>query len=113
METKLDKWLKMSSSIKLKSHYKDGILKITNHKGQISEYELRRGQIEAIEYVNENFLEGLLFVAPTAYGKTLPIVHYIIKVVKSGLKVIYCAPLKALTFEVTENLKLLGLRVFL
>lgn len=88
----------------------EDVLKIINTKGT-HEYKLRKGQLESIKQINDHFLENFLFVAPTAYGKTLVAIHYIIKVLNAGLKVIYVAPLKALTNEIVIKLGNLGINV--
>lgn len=95
----------------IKTILEEKTLKITNDKGLNQQFELRRGQKEIIELTETNFMENMLFVAPTAYGKTIGAVNYIIKVINSGMKAIYCAPLKALTAEILEKLHELGLNV--
>ena len=53
---------------------------ITNDKvGYKKELVLRRGQIEAINYIENNFMENFLLIAPTAWGKTVVAIIYIIK----------------------------------
>jgi replicative superfamily II helicase len=95
----------------IKTIVKGNNLKIENDKGLVQSYELRRGQKDIIDLTENNFMENLLFVAPTAYGKTIGAVNYIIKVYNSGMKSIYCAPLKALTAEIEIELNNLGFNV--
>ena len=91
---------------------KDGVLMIKNDKiGYKKELVLRKGQIEAINYINYNFMENFLLVAPTAWGKTVVAITYIIKMYNNGLKSIYIAPLKALTAEIVVKLNELGFNV--
>lgn len=81
---------------------------IKTDKGFNLNYELRKGQAEAIEAIDSNFMENIVFVAPTAYGKTIVAVHYIIGMYNAGLKTLYTAPLKALTAEMVSMLNDMG-----
>lgn len=89
----------------------DKINIINNLKNYNVNFKLREYQKKAIDKIDRNFMENFLFVAPTAYGKTIVAVYYLIKVIKSGLKVIYTAPLKALTWEIKNKLNDIGIDV--
>lgn len=95
----------------IKTIIKGNNLRIVNDKGLVLSYDLRRGQKDIIDLTENNPMKNLLFVAPTAYGKTIGAINYIVKVYNSGMKSIYCAPLKALTAEVKEQLGELGFNV--
>jgi len=95
----------------IKTKLIDDLYSITSDNGYKKELNLRKGQLESIKKIDDNFMENFLFVAPTAYGKTIISIHYIIKVINSGLKVVYTAPLKALTAEVVEKLHEMGFKV--
>lgn len=89
-----------------------GKLTITNNvNGYKKELVLRKGQIRAINYIEENFMDNFLLVAPTAWGKTVIAIIYIIKMYNDGLKVAYTSPLKALTAEIVEKLIEIGFKV--
>lgn len=90
----------------------NGKLTITNNgNGYRKELVLRKGQIEAINYIQDNFMENFLLVAPTAWGKTVVAIIYIIKMYNNSLKVVYTAPLKALTAEIVKKLNEIGFKV--
>ena len=91
---------------------KEGKLTITNNKnGYKKVLVLRKGQIESINYIENNFMKNFLLVAPTAWGKTVIALVYIIKMYNNGLKSAYTAPLKALTAEILEKLNEVGFNV--
>jgi len=91
---------------------KDDILTITNNKnGYKRVLTLRKGQIRAINHIENHFMENFLLVAPTAWGKTVIAIVYIIKMYNDGLKSVYTSPLKALTTEIVSKLTELGLIV--
>ena len=91
---------------------KNGKLTITNNiNGYKKELVLRKGQIRAINHIEDHFMENFLLVAPTAWGKTVIAIVYIIKMYNNGLKVAYTSPLKALTAEIVSKLTELGLKV--
>jgi len=90
----------------------EGKLTITNNvNGYKKILILRKGQIRAIDYIEKNFMENFLLVAPTAWGKTVIAIVYIIKMYNNGLKSVYTSPLKALTAEIVENLNEVGFNV--
>lgn len=95
----------------VESTVKDGVMILKNSSGYYRKVVLRKGQLEAINMINENFMENIVFNAPTAYGKTIVAIYYICKMIKQGLKIIYTAPLKALTAEIVEKLKEMDIKV--
>lgn len=92
---------------------KDGksIYSIKSSNGYFIEYELRPGQLEVIEIINKNFMDNIMFVAPTAYGKTIGATHYIIEMYNNGFKSLYSAPLKSGTAEMSSLFNKLGFKV--
>ncbi len=60
-------------------------------------------QKEAVEYIDQNF--SVLVAAPTGVGKTLIADYLIEKVYKSGGRVIYTAPIKALSNQKFKEFK--------
>ena len=89
-----------------------GKLTISNNvNGYKKVLVLRKGQIRAINYIENNFMKNFLLVAPTAWGKTVLAIVYIIKMYNNGLKSVYTAPLKALTAEIVEKLNEVGFNV--
>lgn len=78
-------------------------MKITHYRG----YALDPFQSEAIEYVEQNY--SVLVSAPTGTGKTLVADYLIETMARQGKKVVYTAPIKALSNQkFKEFKKLLG-----